>query len=113
MSNEHRLQIVDYLDRIEEEALSVRVRKRPAFLIMPNEDPWLKTVHGEKVRLDATLLTHEFCLSYFTNSRAPMVAFYSSGDEITLHALNAIDKLHRDADDLVFEKDVGQSTTHT
>lgn len=90
LSDEHKSRIVDYLDDANEEELSRRVRKRPAFVLPASEFPFLKSIQSNEEKVGTASLLHQFALEYFSNARSPVVAFTIHGT-VTSHFFDPSD----------------------
>lgn len=98
LSDEHKTRIVDYLDNVQEEALSQQVRKRPAFIIPYSEIPFLKGVGDATERNNIALQLHRFSVEYFADRAVPMAAFAFDGKSITAHSIDDDGLRFREAD---------------
>ena len=64
LSDEHKARIVEYLDAINEDALSRNVRVKPAFLVPVNDFSFLKGVSNPSERSEIALQIHRFSIEY-------------------------------------------------
>jgi hypothetical protein len=98
LGDEHKLRIVEYLDAVEEEALSRQVRSRPAFIVPYGEIPFLKGVVEADERNMLALQLHRFALEYFAERPVPMAAFLFDGAAVTAHSVDEDGLRFREAD---------------
>ncbi len=86
-----RMSIVDYLDLNKEEALSQRVRTRPAFLIETSANELGRTITTDDERIDVLLQVHRFALETICNLKCPLAVFGSDGASVTRHHIQTTD----------------------
>ncbi|MDP2803790.1 MAG: HEPN domain-containing protein [Phreatobacter sp.] len=91
LANEYRISIIDYLDEKKEEALSQRVRSRPAFLIDTAANEIGRTAATEDERIDAFLQVHRFALETICNLKCPLAVFGSDGSSVIRHHIETTD----------------------
>jgi hypothetical protein len=105
LSDEHKSRIVEYLDGVQEEALSQQVRKRPAFIIPYNDIPFLKGAGDAPERNSLALQLHRFALEYFAERTVPMAAFAFDGKAVVGHAIDEDGSRFREAEAVVLGGD--------
>lgn len=94
LSDTHKIRIIEYLDSIERDDLSKKVRQKPVYII-PLNDFFAQKDHTENA-LDIAFDMHRFSLEFFFQNKVAIAAFTFDGEKITEHMFDKIDLISTD-----------------